>query len=152
MATITKKDLIDRIADRTDQKRVVVKRTVQMFLDEIVAELGNGNRLEFRDFGVFEIKQRAPRIAQNPKTLERVEVPSRKTIKFKIGRLMKDAVEGEPAGTGEIVTRGVPKLARPASDKPGGVKAPRLASPDVSVTPVVKTTLNHAAKASADRD
>lgn len=139
MATITKKDLIDRIADRTDQKRVVVKRTVQMFLDEIVAELGNGNRLEFRDFGVFEIKQRAPRIAQNPKTLERVEVPSRKTIKFKIGRLMKDAVDGESSPGLKVVT------------KTAGIKAPRLASPDVSVSPVVKTTLNHTAGVNANR-
>ena len=90
MATITKKELIDRIADRTDEKRVVVKRVVQLFLDEIMEELGDGNRLEFRDFGVFESKLRAARTAQNPKTLERVEVPSKRTVRFKIGRLMKE--------------------------------------------------------------
>lgn len=70
-------------------RRVVVKRIIQKFLDEIVDELGNGNRLEFRDFGVFESKVRAARVAQNPKTLERVEVPSKRTVKFKVGRLMK---------------------------------------------------------------
>ncbi|MHC4092660.1 MAG: HU family DNA-binding protein [Planctomycetota bacterium] len=87
--TITKKELIDRIAEETDCKRVTVKRIVQVFLDEIIDELGNGNRLEFRDFGVFEAKVRAARIAQNPKTLERVEVPSKRTVRFKVGRLMK---------------------------------------------------------------
>jgi integration host factor subunit beta len=87
--TITKKDLVDRIADKTGTKRVVVKRTIQSFLDEIVAELGRGNRLEFRDFGVFEIRPRAARVAQNPKTMEKVFVPSKRTVKFKIGRLMK---------------------------------------------------------------
>ncbi|MEE8169687.1 MAG: HU family DNA-binding protein [Phycisphaerae bacterium] len=87
--TVTKKDLIDRIADQTGTKRVVVKRTIQSFLDHIIAELGRGNRLEFRDFGVFESKVRAARTAQNPKTLERVEVPEKRTVKFKIGRLMK---------------------------------------------------------------
>ena len=87
--TITKKDLVDRIADKTGTKRVVVKRIVQTFLDEIVAELGEGNRLEFRDFGVFEIRARAARVAQNPKTMEKVFVPSKRTVKFKIGRLMK---------------------------------------------------------------
>lgn len=89
MKTVTKKELIDRIADRTGNKRVVVKRVIQSFLDEIIDELGSGNRLEFRDFGVFECKIRAARTAQNPKTLERVEVPEKKTVKFKIGRIMK---------------------------------------------------------------
>ena len=89
MATITKKELIDQISEKTRNKRVVVKKVIQAFLDNIIDELGNGNRLEFRDFGVFESKQRAARVAQNPKTLERVEVPPKRTVKFKVGRLMK---------------------------------------------------------------
>lgn len=100
MATTTKKDLIDRIADSTQQRRADVKRTVQAFLDQVIDELGRGNRLEFRDFGVFEIKERAPRVAQNPKTLERVQVPARRTVKFKVGRLMRETLE-QPA---DIVT------------------------------------------------
>src|SRR3954454_15618332 len=89
MATITKKELIDRIAEQTQQRRVNVKRVIQQFLDEIVLELGRDNRLEFRDFGVFETKMRKARRAQNPKTLEPVAVPEKRTVKFKIGRLMK---------------------------------------------------------------
>jgi integration host factor subunit beta len=94
MSTTTKKDLIDRIADQTRQKRTVVKKTVQCFLENVINELSRGHRLEFRDFGVFEIRERAARMAQNPKTLERVPVPPKKTVKFKVGRLMKDALEG----------------------------------------------------------
>ncbi len=90
MATVTKKELIDRIADSTQVKRVAVKSIVQMFLDEILEELAKDNRLEFRDFGVFETRTRAARVAQNPKTLERVDVPAKRTIKFKMGRLMKE--------------------------------------------------------------
>ena len=90
MATITKKELIDRIAERTQAKRVTVKSIVQAFLDEITKELCMDNRLEFRDFGVFETRTRAARIAQNPKTLERVEVPAKRTVKFKMGRLMRE--------------------------------------------------------------
>ena len=93
MATTTKKDLIDRIAEETNQKRTVVKKTVQSFLDNVIRELSDGNRLEFRDFGVFELRERAPRMAQNPRTLERVPVPAKKTVKFKVGRLMKEAIE-----------------------------------------------------------
>jgi integration host factor subunit beta len=89
MATITKKELIDQISEKSGTKRVVVKRIIQTFLDDIVEELGHDNRLEFRDFGVFETKRRAARVAQNPKTLERVQVPPKRTVKFKVGRLMK---------------------------------------------------------------
>jgi integration host factor subunit beta len=91
MATVTKKELIDRIAERTQAKRVIVKRIIQSFLDEVVRELcEKNNRLEFRDFGVFETRTRAARTAQNPKTLDRVEVPAKRTVKFKMGRLMRE--------------------------------------------------------------
>jgi integration host factor subunit beta len=96
-STITKKELIDRIAQSTEQKRVVVKRTVQKFLNEVILELGKGNRLEFRDFGVFEIRERKRRMAQNPKTLERVDVPPKKVVKFKVGRLMQKSLD-DPNG------------------------------------------------------
>ncbi|HOK95653.1 MAG TPA: HU family DNA-binding protein [Anaerohalosphaeraceae bacterium] len=94
MSTITKKDLIDRISDATQAKRVVVKRIIQSFLDEIISELAADNRLEFRDFGVFETRSRTARVAQNPKTLERVKVPSKRSVKFKMGRLLKERLSG----------------------------------------------------------
>jgi integration host factor subunit beta len=90
--TVTKKELVARIADKTHQTKVVAKDIIQMFLDEIIRELGNGNRLEFREFGVFEIKERAARKAQNPRTLEKVSVPAKRVVKFKVGRLMKERV------------------------------------------------------------
>jgi len=97
MATVTKKELIDRITEeltrarpRSPMKGVQVKRVVQQFLDQIIEELAKGNRLEFRDFGVFESKLRASRVAQNPKTLQRVHVPAKRSVKFKAGRLMKE--------------------------------------------------------------
>ena len=93
MATVTKKDLIEQVARDTGMKRVIVKRLVQSLLDNMILELGRGNRLEFRDFGVFETKERAPRVAQNPRTLESVKVPAKKVVKFKVGRLMQKSVE-----------------------------------------------------------
>ncbi len=91
--TITKKELVNRIAEKTGVTKVVTKDIIQSFLDEIIEELGKGNRLEFREFGVFEVKSRAPRRAQNPRTLEKVEVPAKKVVKFKVGRLMKERVK-----------------------------------------------------------
>lgn len=97
MATVTKKELIDRISAASGETRQSVKKIVQSFLDSVVVELGRGNRLEFRDFGVFEIRSRAARVAQNPKTLERVKVPPKRAVKFKSGRMMKQAMLGQAA-------------------------------------------------------
>ncbi len=92
MATITKKDVVDRTTEATQCKHVVVKTVVHEFLDGIVSELAKGNRLEFRDFGVFEVREQAARMAQNPKSLEPVEVPAKRRVKFKMGRLMREGM------------------------------------------------------------
>ena len=89
MPTISKKDLVYRIANRTQSKRITVRAVVQHLLDEITTELAQDNRLEFRDFGVFEPRTRQARTAQNPKTLERVHVPAKRAVKFKMGRAMR---------------------------------------------------------------
>lgn len=116
MKTITKKDLVNYITDtlskleendrdltddgRTSRARVtkvLVKDVIQCFLDKITDELAKGNRLEFREFGVFEVKERAARRAQNPRTLEKVDVPAKKVVKFKVGRRMRELVENDVA-------------------------------------------------------
>ena len=94
MPTITKKDFVDRIAEKVQSKHSTVKTVVQQFLDEIVSELAKNNRLEFRDFGVFEVRERAARVAQNPKTLEKVKVPAKRSVKFKMGRGMRERLNG----------------------------------------------------------
>ena len=90
--TITKKELVNRISEQTGLTKVVVKDVLQRFLDEIIEELARGNRLEFREFGVFEVRERAARRAQNPRTLEKVDVPSKRVVKYKVGRLMRERV------------------------------------------------------------
>ena len=92
MSTITKKELLDRIAENTHTRRGVVKPIVQSFLDEIIRELVKGNRLEFRDFGVIETRTRAARKVRNPKTLKEVQAPAARVVRFKMGRLMKQRV------------------------------------------------------------
>lgn len=124
MATVTKKDLIDLIADEEGCKRVLVKRVVQRFLDTIVDELGKGNRLEFRDFGVFESKLRAPRQAQNPKTMDKVMVPSRRTVKFKVGRVMKMRLDESPPAVDEATGLAIEAGARISPGKTTGDNSP----------------------------
>jgi integration host factor subunit beta len=93
--TVTKKELVNRIAETTGVTKVVAKEIIQSFLNAIIDELADGNRLEFREFGVFESRERAARRAQNPRTLEKVEVPAKRIVKFKVGRLMRKKVSGE---------------------------------------------------------
>ena len=107
MATTTKKDLIERVSQETGVSRADSRKVVQSFLEAVIGELAKGNRLEFRDFGVFEIRERAGRVAQNPKTLERVAVPPRRSVRFKVGRLMQQSLENgqavrTPEGAGAL--------------------------------------------------
>jgi integration host factor subunit beta len=118
MHTVTKKELVDRIAERTGAKNVLVKKIVQSFLDDIIGELSHGNRLEFRDFGVFESRERAARIAQNPKTLERVEVPAKRTVRFKLGRRMKQELGIEEEGGAETATEDEQEEEAPQAQQP----------------------------------
>ena len=89
MANITKQELVGRIAQIHQIQSLTTRKVVQALLDEIVNELARGNRLEFREFGVFETRKREAREGQNPKTLEKVHVPAKRSVKFKMGRLMK---------------------------------------------------------------
>jgi len=127
MATITKKELVNGIAEKTGQTKVVTKEIIQMFLDEIINELGRGNRLEFREFGVFEIKERAARKAQNPRTLEKVDVPAKRVVKFKVGRLMKERVglssENDDNDRLAAVPPGTPAAAPSGAEESAGVES-----------------------------
>ena len=93
MASITKRELVQRISETMDCRQFVVRDVVQAFLDEMVKELSRGNRLEFREFGIFQPIVRGPRQARNPRTGVTVSVPSRAAIHFKPGRLMREMTE-----------------------------------------------------------
>lgn len=91
---ITKKEIINGISDRTKMTAQKVSQVVNMFLDEIVQGLASGDRFEFRDFGVFEVVERKPKQARNPRTGETVMIPPKKVVKFKNGRIMKEKISG----------------------------------------------------------
>jgi integration host factor subunit beta len=127
--TTTKKELVGRIAEQTGQTKVVVKHVLQAFLDEIVAELSVGNRLEFREFGVFEVKERRARRAQNPRTLEKVDVPAKRIVKFKVGREMRAKVCDSGARASSEVARLAARESRPESPPPRQSSRPANNSP-----------------------
>jgi integration host factor subunit beta len=108
--TIAKRTIAERIAERNDLGQVQTLQVIQAFLDEIVEELAKGNRLEFRDFGVFETVVRKPRTALNPKTLEKVQVKSKVVVRFKVGRILKEKVGHLIAQAGSTTETAAPTL------------------------------------------
>lgn len=90
---MTKKDIILKISDETGIKQVEVKRVVQKAFDFIVDALVRGEKVELRNFGIFKIKERKPKIGRNPKTGIIVPVPSRRAVVFKMGLELKKKVK-----------------------------------------------------------
>lgn len=90
--SVTKKQVAARVAADTGVSTYKALKVIQGFMDRVIYELSRGNRLEFRDFGVFETTQRKGRMGHNPRTLEKVEVPPRRVVKFKPGRRMSATV------------------------------------------------------------
>lgn len=90
---MTKRDLVVRIARQTNLKQRDVMQVVQLALDTVTNELAAGRGVEFRNFGVFEVMVRQPRIGRNPNEPEKtVEIPERVVVKFKPGKVMSERV------------------------------------------------------------
>ena len=90
---MTKRDLVIRIAGEMKRPQQEVSAILQKCLDYITEALVRGESVEFRDFGVFEVKLRKPRIGRNPNRPEQtVAIPPRKIVKFKAGKQMKASV------------------------------------------------------------
>ena len=96
MATITKKKLIQVISQELGLHPNDVRNVVQSFLDRMTDYLANGDRLEFRDFGVFEIVTRKQKVGRNPKNASvPIIIPARPAVKFTSGKKMKKLIEKE---------------------------------------------------------
>jgi len=85
--TITKKYLVNSIAKDKQVHSADISQIVQAFLDKIVDCLSKGERLEFRDFGIFEVVKRKQKIGRNPKKADvSIIIPARYAVKFKPGK------------------------------------------------------------------
>lgn len=96
MATITKKQLIHVISQEKGVHPNDVRNVIQAFLDKMTAYLAQGDRLEFRDFGVFEIVKRKQKIGRNPKNAAvPIIIPARPAVKFSAGKNMRQLIESK---------------------------------------------------------
>ena len=91
--TLTKKELVLAVAKDTGITQVDVKRVIQQMLHQVIESLKEGKTIELRNFGVFKVRQRAPRRGRNPKTGQEVPVPPKRVVVFKPGLLMRQDIK-----------------------------------------------------------
>ena len=89
---MTKKDIAQAIAGAVGVTQAQVKAIVEQVFDGIIEVLVTEGRIELRNFGVFEVKQRKARKARNPRTGEPVQVPPKNVVTFKPGKEMEERV------------------------------------------------------------
>ncbi len=89
---MTKKEIVKKISEDIGLTQLKTKDIVQRTLDAIIQTLVAEGRIELRNFGVFEVKKRAPRKARNPRTGDKVYVPSKNVVTFKPGKEMEELV------------------------------------------------------------
>jgi nucleoid DNA-binding protein len=89
---VTKKEIVKTISEEIGMTQLKTKEIVQKTFNAIVEALVEERRIELRNFGVFEVKQRAARKARNPRTGQRVDVPEKFVVTFKPGKEMEEKV------------------------------------------------------------
>jgi nucleoid DNA-binding protein len=89
---VTKKEIVKQISERIGLTQLKTKEIVQLTFDAILDTLLADKRIELRNFGVFEVKQRKARKARNPRTGEKVDVPPKNVVTFKPGKEMEERV------------------------------------------------------------
>jgi len=94
---VTKRELVIDVAERLGYTQNEVASVVQATLGSIADTLAEGNRLEIRNFGVFEIKVRDARVGRNPRTGDTVPIAEKRVAVFKPGKALKELVENTRA-------------------------------------------------------
>ena len=98
---MTKKNIVQAIAEELGLTQLQTRQIVQKTLDAIVHALVEDGRVELRNFGVFEVKWRQSRTARNPRTGEKILVPVRCAVTFKAGQTVQERVAAERKSAGE---------------------------------------------------
>src|SRR5262245_49661965 len=117
---VTKKEIVKQISERIGLTQLKTKEIVQQTFDAIVDTLLEQGRIELRNFGVFEVKQRKARKARNPRTGEKVDVPPKCVVTFKPGKEMEERVR-------EMELKNLPVVEDHAGDGNGVSETPAAA-------------------------
>ena len=89
-----KSDLVDQVAAQSNLPKPQVESTIDAFLTSLAEGLAKGERIELRGFGAFSVRESAARSGRNPRTGETIAIAARKTPVFKVGKELRDRVNG----------------------------------------------------------
>ncbi|NQY74667.1 MAG: HU family DNA-binding protein [Candidatus Margulisbacteria bacterium] len=89
---MTKKEIIELLANRLKRPRSEMKRVLESTFHIITDQLSKGQHVQIVGFGKFEIRHRKPRMGRDPQTGLRKQIAETKTAAFKAGKSLKDAV------------------------------------------------------------
>ena len=123
MSTITKKELALLVSDHAGCKKNLAAQLVDSLFTTMRDSLIEGNRIEIRGFGVFQVKDTRPKpAARNPRTGEIIYVPARRKTHFKPGKQLKEAlhnVRPQPVAEQQAPAVEVPSAAPAVSSSDG---------------------------------
>lgn len=92
---MTRSELIESIAKKNPNLLLSeIEKIVSVIFSSMTGALARGDRVEFRGFGVFSIHKRAPRIAQNPRTGDKVQIGNRNIVHFRVGKELHEKMNG----------------------------------------------------------
>ncbi len=90
--TVSKADLVDRVAEDTGMRKKDVKTVVDTMIDQVSSHLNDGNKVQLTGFGTFEVRERRARTGVKPGTTDRIEIPASKYPAFKPGKALKEKI------------------------------------------------------------
>jgi integration host factor subunit beta len=92
---MTKKELIKKVHETIEvYPSKDISYIVDLIFEAMISALKKNERIDIRDFGNFTVRQRKPILGRNPKTSDTVHIPGRKTPFFKVGKELKDMING----------------------------------------------------------
>ncbi len=138
---MTKKEIVRQLCEKANREKLLkgnltqlaTKELVQWTFDAIIETLVSDGRIELRNFGVFEVKQRKPRRARNPRTGDRVDVAAKNVVTFQPGKEMEERVRqfAKPAEVKRKTRRAKPE----ADDADDDIETPHVPEPSANGTP-----------------
>jgi DNA-binding protein HU-beta len=90
---MTQKDMINKIAEDYEMTKVDAKSALNVVIESIFNTLASGEQVKLNGFGTFSIVERAAREIRNPSNGELMRIPVTKSVKFKPGSSLKEAVK-----------------------------------------------------------
>ena len=92
---MNKSDLVSAVADKASITKKDAEKSINTIVEVITDELAKGGKVQLVGFGTFDVAERAAREGRNPQTGEPMKIPASKAPRFKVGKVLKDAVNGK---------------------------------------------------------